>query len=147
MKKRLIIAGIVLIAGIAVTLYFPLGNSRDQEDLMLSGNVEVTEANMGSRYPGRVRRLFTDEGRTVSKGDKIATLDNAELESMVNQNMAAVKNAEAQYRKSTARTMNGSRPSIATALLRPSRWIRQSPPMMWRYRSSNCPVQRSGPPK
>ncbi len=99
MKRRLIIAGIVLIAGIAVALYIRYGNSRDQGAMTLSGNVEVTEVNMGFKIPGRVLRLYTDEGRTVTSGEKIADLDNAEYESMVNQNKASVLNAEAQYEK------------------------------------------------
>jgi len=99
MKRRLIIAGIVLIAGIAATLYIRYGNSRDQGTMTLSGNVEVTEVNVGFKMPGRVLRLYTDEGRTVASNEKIAELDNAEYESMVNQSKASVLNAEAQYEK------------------------------------------------
>ncbi len=99
MKRRLIIAGIVLIAGIALTLYIRFGNSRVQEALTLSGNVEVTEVNIGFKIPGRVQGLYTDEGRTVTKGEKLAMLDSAEFESMVNQSRASVRNAEAQFEK------------------------------------------------
>jgi HlyD family secretion protein len=99
MKRRLIIAGIVLITGIAVILYIRYGNSRDQGAMTLSGNVEVTEVNIGFKIPGRVLRLYTDEGRTVTTNEKIAELDNAEYESMVNQSKALVLNAEAQYEK------------------------------------------------
>jgi HlyD family secretion protein len=99
MKRRLITAGIVLMAGIALIVFLRLGNSRDQGALTLSGNVEVTEVNMGFKIPGRVQGVYTDEGRTVTKGEKIATLDSAEFESMVNQSKASVKNAEAQYEK------------------------------------------------
>jgi HlyD family secretion protein len=99
MKKRLIIAGIVLIAGIAVMLSIRLRDSSDQGALMLSGNVEVTEVNIGFKMPGRVQGLYTDEGRTVAKGEKLAILDSAEFESMVNQSKASVQNAEAQYEK------------------------------------------------
>jgi len=99
MKRRLIIAGIVLIAGIALIVFLRLGNTRDQGTLTLSGNVEVTEVNMGFKIPGRVQSLYTDEGRTVTKGGKLATLDSAEFASMVNQSKASVKNAEAQYEK------------------------------------------------
>ncbi len=99
MKRRLIIAGIVLIAGIALIVFLRLRNTRDQGSLTLSGNVEVTEVNMGFKIPGRVQSLYTDEGRTVTKGEKIAILDRAELESMVNQSKASVKNAEAQFEK------------------------------------------------
>jgi HlyD family secretion protein len=99
MKRRLIMAGILLIAGIVLIVFLRLGNTRDQGTLTLSGNVEVTEVNMGFKIPGRVQSLYTDEGRTVTKGEKIAILDSAELESMVNQSKASVKNAEAQFEK------------------------------------------------
>ena len=99
MKRRLIIAGILLVAGVAVIVFLRLGHPRDQGALTLSGNVEVTEVNMGFKIPGRVQNLYTDEGRTVTKGEKIAILDSAELESMINQSKASVKNAEAQFEK------------------------------------------------
>ncbi len=99
MKRRLIIAGIVLVAGVALIVFLRLGHTRDQGTLTLSGNVEVTEVNMGFKIPGRVQSLYTDEGRTVTKGEKIAILDSAELESMINQSKASVKNAEAQFEK------------------------------------------------
>jgi HlyD family secretion protein len=101
MKRKLIVAGIVLIAGISLTLYMRYGNSRDQGAMTLSGNVEVTEVNMGFKIPGRVQGLYTDEGRIVTRGDKLATLDSAEFESMVNQSKASVRNAEAQYEKAS----------------------------------------------
>ena len=99
MKRRLIIAGIVLFAGITLISYIRFGNSRDQGALTLSGNVEVTEVNMGFKVPGRIQGLYTDEGRTVIRGEKLATLDSAEFESMVNQSKASVRNAEAQFEK------------------------------------------------
>jgi HlyD family secretion protein len=99
MKIRLIIAGIVIATGIIVALFLRYGNTRDQEGLVLSGNVEVTEVDVGFKIPGRVQSLYTDEGRKVIKGDRIAALDSAELESVVIQNRASVQNAEAQYEK------------------------------------------------
>ena len=74
-------------------------NSDTLDFLLLSGNVEVTEVNIGFKIPGRVITLYTDEGRMVKKGDKIAELDSAELESVVTQNRASVLNAEAQFDK------------------------------------------------
>lgn len=99
MKKRLIIAGIILAAGIAAVPVYRLGNSRDQGSMMLSGNVEVTEVNAGFKTAGRVRKLFTDEGRAIKDGEKIAELDNAEFVSLVSQGRASVQNAEAQVEK------------------------------------------------
>lgn len=99
MKIRLIIAGIVITTGIIVALFLRYGNTRNQEGLVLSGNVEVTEVDVGFKIPGRVQSLYTDEGEKVVRGDRIATLDSDELESVVTQNRASVQNAEAQYEK------------------------------------------------
>ncbi len=99
MKIRLIIAGLIVAAAVIVTLVLRYGNTRSQNDLVLSGNVEVTEVHVGFKVPGRMTLLYTDEGRTVKKGEKIAELDHAEFESLVNQNRASVKNAEAQFDK------------------------------------------------
>jgi len=99
MKMRLIIVGIVISTGIIVALFLRYGNTRDQDGLVLSGNVEVTEVDVGFKIPGRVQSLYTDEGEKVVRGDRIATLDSDELESVVTQNRASVQNAEAQYEK------------------------------------------------
>ena len=101
MKKRLLIGGVFLAAAVITTLFLRFGNTREQGVLMLSGNVEITEVNVGFKIPGRVLNLLTDEGRVVAKGDRIAVLDSAEFESVVSQNRAAVQNAEAQYDKAT----------------------------------------------
>ncbi len=99
MKKRLIIAGISLAAAIAALLMLRFGNSRDQGNMTLSGNVEVTEVNVAFKIPGRVTRLLTDEGRRVEKGGKLALLDSAEYESQVAQSRAVLENANAQLEK------------------------------------------------
>jgi HlyD family secretion protein len=99
MRKRLIMAGIVLAVGIAIVVIYRLNNAGNKDALILSGNVEVTEVNSGFKIPGRVQALYTDEGRMVNKGDKIAILDSAELESVVTQNRASVRNSEAQFEK------------------------------------------------
>jgi HlyD family secretion protein len=99
MKKRALIAAIILVLGLAGMLFYRFGNTRDQNALALSGNVEVTEVRVGFKIPGRVQALFTDEGRSVAKGEKLALLDSAEYESLVAQNRAGVKNAEAQLEK------------------------------------------------
>ena len=98
MKKKIAIAaGLILI--VFIGMYLRSSNSRDKDGLLLSGTVEVTEVNVGFKIPGRVLALFTDEGRQVNEGDRIAALDSAEFESLVNQGKASVRNAEAQFEK------------------------------------------------
>ncbi|HEY6010386.1 MAG TPA: efflux RND transporter periplasmic adaptor subunit [Nitrospirota bacterium] len=100
MKKRLIIGAIVLFAvAVLIVLIKKSGNDRDRDVIVASGNVEVTEVNVAFKIPGRVVELFTDEGRTVARGDRLASLDNAEYSDQVAQNRANLRNAEAQLEK------------------------------------------------
>lgn len=99
MIKKLIAAGILLTIALAAVLIHRLDKNADESVISVSGNVEVTEINVAFKIPGRVLSLFTDEGRPVAKGDKLAILDSAEYESQVAQNRANVMNAEAQLEK------------------------------------------------
>ncbi len=99
MKKRLVAALIIAAVIVTAIVLYRLRNSRDAGTLQLSGNVEVTEVNVGFKVAGRVKALFTDEGRAVARGDRIAQLDNDEFETVVAQNRASVQNAEARLDK------------------------------------------------
>lgn len=99
MKKRLIAAGILLTIALAAVLIHRFGNNENEDVISVSGNVEVTEINVAFKIPGRVLSLYTDEGRSVAKGDKLAVLDSAEYESQVAQNRANVMNADAELEK------------------------------------------------
>lgn len=92
-KKRLIIAIIIAIAVVAGFVVNRMRNNTEEGVLSLSGNVEVTEANVGFKIPGRIVELLVDEGYKVKAGDVLAKLDSAELTSIVNQNRAALQEA------------------------------------------------------
>ncbi len=100
MKKRVIIAGVLLLAVAVIVVFMRrMSNGRDEGVITASGNVEVTEVSVAFKIPGRVVALFTDEGKTVAKGDKLASLDSAEYASQVSQNRANHRNAMAQQEK------------------------------------------------
>lgn len=91
MKKRLLITGALIMAAVAV---FSLGRIRSgPEDgvLVVSGNVEVVETNLGFPVPGRVNKLFVEDGQSVRQGDRLAVLDNAEAESQVIRGRASLE--------------------------------------------------------
>lgn len=92
-KKRLIIIGIIIFLIIAVLLINNFRTKEDNSALKLSGNVEVTETNVGFKLPGRIMELAVDEGQQVKAGQVIARLDNAELTSVVTQNKASLQEA------------------------------------------------------
>ena len=51
-KKKFIIIGIVIVIGVAAFLINHFHNKQDEGVMLLSGNVEVTEANIGFKVPG-----------------------------------------------------------------------------------------------
>ncbi len=87
-KKKLLIIAVIILAGFSAFLINRLTNKHEEGVLAVSGNVEVTEVNLGFKIPGRVIELFTDEGQRVKKNDKLALLDSAEIENQVAQSRA-----------------------------------------------------------
>jgi len=106
MKKIFVIAGIVIVIGVASFTISHFRNSLEEGVILLSGNVEVTESNMGFKLSGRVVERLVDEGYKVKRGDRLAILDSAELESTVAQSKANLN--ESLARLEELRT--GSRP-------------------------------------
>ncbi len=107
MRKRVLVV-VVVVAVIAAMLLWRTyaGKRGDENVLLLSGNMEVTEVNVGFKLPGRVIELAVDEGKAVKTGDVLARLDNAELASVVAQNRAVLQEAATRLSELKA----GSRP-------------------------------------
>jgi HlyD family secretion protein len=95
-KKKILIAIIVVAAGIAIYLISNLRNHWDDGSMLLSGNVEITETNVGFKIPGRIIEIPVEEGSVVKEGDVLARLDGAELSSVVAQNRASLQEASAR---------------------------------------------------
>lgn len=106
MRKALFVLAVLLVVGLGVFLFFHFREPREEGVLALSGNVEVTEYDMGFKFSGRVEKLFTDEGLKVTMGEPLAALDRAELESQAAQARAYVKEAEVRLKE----LRTGSRP-------------------------------------
>jgi HlyD family secretion protein len=104
-KKIAIIGALVAVILIAVVLILFFRGGQNADELVLSGTVEVTEAHVGFKLPGRIVDLFVDEGYRVRTGDQLARLDSDELVKLAAQQKAAV--GEASDRLSELRT--GSR--------------------------------------
>ena len=105
-KKRLvpvvIIAVIIIIAVIFIIRY---ARNRDDGTMRLSGNVEVTEHNIGFKVPGKVTKLTVDEGDRVKQGDLLAELSSADVKALVDQNRAQLEEAKVKL----AELRSGSR--------------------------------------
>jgi len=108
MKRRRIGIVVIVLVAIAVFLVWRAYFQKKGEEgvLLLSGNLEVTEANVGFKISGRVTELAVDEGDHVQKGQVLARLDDAELASKVAEGRAALKESLSRL----AELRSGSRP-------------------------------------
>ena len=93
-RKKLIIAVIVVTLAVIVVATLVFRNGKEDGVLRLSGNMEVTEADLGFKIPGRLSELLVDEGSRVKEGDVLARLDAAEIEAVVVQNRAVLSEAK-----------------------------------------------------
>ncbi len=98
MRKKIIVAIAAVVIISAVLLWY-FRKDRNDATLELSGTIEVTEVNIGFKTPGRIAELLVEEGERVKQGDRLSTLDSAELRSVVAQNRAALHLAEAELEK------------------------------------------------
>jgi HlyD family secretion protein len=107
MKRNKVVIGaavLAIAAGIAAWFLFP--RERGDGAIRVSGNIEVTDVDVGFKIPGRVVQRAVDEGMTVSSGQLVARLDNADLAGDVSVRQAELQAASAALQELAA----GSRP-------------------------------------
>jgi multidrug efflux pump subunit AcrA (membrane-fusion protein) len=97
MKRRPAI-GIFIAAllGAAIACFFLFTNH--SRGLMIDGIVDANQVVVGPKVQGLLERLLVDEGSSVRAGERIASLDNAELTAEMEADRAAVENLRAQLR-------------------------------------------------
>ncbi len=102
--------GIILAVGVllaaSVVLYMQSQPAPESGVLRLSGNIEMTDAEVSFMIPGRVVERLVSEGETVKAGQIVARLDTSELSQEVALRKAEVRAAEAALAELEA----GSRP-------------------------------------
>lgn len=103
--KLLLVLVILVVAGILLWRTLPV--SRDlQGNLRLSGNIEVTDADLSFRIAGHVRERLVNEGARVVCGSVVAILESTDLEHEV-----ALRQAETAVARATlAELQAGYRP-------------------------------------
>jgi HlyD family secretion protein len=106
MNKRRLMVLLPAVLLVAVLAYLILGRSNDGRVIRVSGNIEVTDAEVSFKILGRVEARLVDEGETVKAGQTVARLDSAELAQEV-----AARRAEMQaVQAALAELEAGSRP-------------------------------------
>lgn len=110
MNRRRIIAVAVLpallVAAVIATGGFGLWADTGDEELVIYGNVDIREVDLGFRVPGRIESMAVDEGAKVAAGAVLAELDMRPL----NDSLAAAEAKVAQAKAELAKRRRGNRP-------------------------------------
>ncbi len=106
-KRRVLIAvGIVVLVSAVAAAVIWLRSGDGAGAIRVSGNIEVTDAEVSFKIPGRVVERRVDEGDAVRAGEVVARLDDADLKQEV-----ALRQAEAQAAQAALAELEaGSRP-------------------------------------
>jgi len=78
MDKRQIYISTIVILSLSVVILFWVFWKKENNDhnLILYGNIDIRQADLGFRVFGRLKTLHVEEGDKVSKGDLLAELDS-----------------------------------------------------------------------
>jgi len=103
--RAILIVGALLLA-VGAGVYVQSRTTPDSGALRVSGNIEITDAEVSFKIAGRVVERLVSEGETVQAGQLVARLDTGELVQEVALRNAEVRAAEAAL----AELETGSRP-------------------------------------
>ena len=94
------------IAAASLGAFFHNRGGAESNVIYVSGNIEVTDAEVSFKIAGRLDKRVASEGQLIQRGDLVALLDTAELESQV-----AMRNAELASAKAVLAELEaGARP-------------------------------------
>ena len=66
--KRAIIPVVIALSLVAYGVYYILQNYTSGQGLVVSGTIEATEINLGTRMGGQIKQVYVSEGEAVSEG-------------------------------------------------------------------------------
>lgn len=105
--KKASIGLLATIAAVIVVYHFVIARSNsDPATLAVSGNIEVIDAEVAFKIPGRVEKRLVDEGMMVKEGQVVAVLECKDLVAQVEARRADLAAAQAALAELEA----GSRP-------------------------------------
>ncbi|MDD3419193.1 MAG: efflux RND transporter periplasmic adaptor subunit [Candidatus Gastranaerophilales bacterium] len=92
-EYRLLILSLLIIFIVALIVVIPLikEHFRNKNELILYGNIEIRQVDLGFRVSGRIEKMLFEEGDMVKKGDLIAMLESNQYYDIWNQAKAEAK--------------------------------------------------------
>jgi HlyD family secretion protein len=106
MKKKIIPVVLLILIGGGAWYYFSNQKPRNTNEIRVSGNIEITDAALSFKIPGRVIERTISEGNIVKKDQIAAKLDDVDLKQQLDLRNAELNAARASLKELQA----GSRP-------------------------------------
>jgi HlyD family secretion protein len=78
-KRLFILLPLLVMTGVVAYTYLQGRSVNEANVIRVSGNIEVTHAEVSFKMAGRVEKRLVSEGETVTQGAIVAILDNADL--------------------------------------------------------------------
>lgn len=98
MKKILIFLIVIVFIAVALIIskdYWSSYAKNDPKKLILYGNVDIRQVDLGFRTNGRVEKMFFEEGDEVHTGDLMGFLEKQPYEDQVKQEQAHIESVKA----------------------------------------------------
>ncbi|WP_027359350.1 HlyD family secretion protein [Desulforegula conservatrix] len=108
MNKKKILPLVVIIIAVSYFSYkkIELNRYRNSGVVKVSGNIEITDADLGFKIPGKISKRLVSEGEKIKEGQAVAIMDSSDLEKE-----KALREAEVELAKSQLAELDaGSRP-------------------------------------
>jgi HlyD family secretion protein len=106
MKRIVAAAALALLLAAAGAAWWWYGARPEGGPLLLTGNVEVRQVNLGFKVAGRIQHLMVDEGDGVSESQVLARLEKVYFEDSI----AQLKAQRDQAKANLAKMVAGNRP-------------------------------------
>jgi HlyD family secretion protein len=112
-KKLVLIPVLLAVVAVAVLgyIHYQNGKAAANGKILVSGNIEITDAEISFKIPGRVSERLVNEGDPVKAGQTIARLEDRDLKAQADAAKADQQAAQA----SLAAMLAGSRPEEIAA--------------------------------
>ena len=110
-KRTIIIVVALAICAVAGMYVYRSGNQKPTDRIVISGNIELTEIDVGFKYSGKLIERTVTEGDAVQKGTVLARLDQEQLLHQRAREQAALKLARPSWRRPIPRCDGSSRRS------------------------------------
>lgn len=115
MRRLIIFIILIALIGLGIFYYQKSHSPKEKDFIVLYGNVDVRQVDLGFRVEGRVKKMFFEEGDLVLQGKRMAVLDKQPYLDQMRQataNMESIKysltNAEKNLKRRSELIEDGS---------------------------------------